>query len=71
MEVTPDMVKNGWIYAVRVLAEGAMTGEQLEEFVGILDAMLAVTVLPDPATATAPQIAAKLNEVILAMTGNA
>jgi len=51
--------KAGWIYAVRQLATGLDTAEK--------PAVVALTPIADPATATAADVATLLNEVIAAL----
>lgn len=51
--------KAGWLYAVRQLASGLDTAEK--------PAVVALTPIADPATATAADVATLLNEVIAAL----
>ncbi len=60
MNVTPEMMKNGWINAMQTLAEGTLSPEAAA-------AVAQIQPIPTPASATAEVIATKVNDLIAAL----
>lgn len=65
MEVT---TKNGWIFAVRELAEAVLSAEAVEDIANLDTIQTANATDPATTMALTNEIKAKLNAVILALT---